>query len=83
MSDTYQIGQAQANLPRLCRSGKPFVIAKREKPVYVALPVADYEALLETMALIADPKARKALADAKAGRLKYTRLDLDDENLGL
>jgi hypothetical protein len=38
MNDTYTIAQAQANLPRLCRSIKRFVIARRDKPVY-AMPI--------------------------------------------
>lgn len=83
MSDTYTIAEAQSNLPRLCRSGKRFVIARRAKPVYVALPITDYEALQETMDLLANPKARKTLAAAKAGRLTYKELDLDDEDFGL
>jgi len=83
LNDTYTIAQAQANLPRLCRSQKRFVIARRDKPVYVAMPIEDFDAVLETMELLANPKAMKALRTAKAGKAKYTVLNLDDENLGL
>ena len=83
MSDTYTIAQAQANLPKLCRSKKRFVIARRDKPVYVALPIEDFDAVLETMELLANPKAMKVLRAAKAGKVKYKALDLDDENFGL
>src|SRR5438128_1240577 len=65
MSDTYTIAQAQANLPRLCRSKKRFVIARRDKPVYVAMPIEDFDAVLETMELLANPKAMKALRAAR------------------
>ena len=49
----------------------------------VLLPIEDYEALMETMDLLANPKAMRALRAAKPGKLKYQKLDLDDENFGL
>lgn len=80
---TYTISEAQSNLPRLCRSGRRFVISRRDKPVYVAMPLADYDALLETMEILSDPKAMTTLRAAKAGRLAYKELDLADEDFGL
>ena len=38
---------------------------------------------METMDLLANPKAMRVLRAAKAGKLKYQKLDLEDENLGL
>ena len=49
----------------------------------VLLPIEEYEALMETMDLLANPKAMRALRAAKAGKLKYQKLDMDDENFGL
>jgi PHD/YefM family antitoxin component YafN of YafNO toxin-antitoxin module len=83
MNDTYTMRQAQANLPKLCQSKKRFVIARRDEPVYVALPLAEFDALLETMELLAKPEAMKVLRAAKAGKLKYKKLNLNDENFGL
>ena len=83
MSDIYTIREAQAQLPKLCNSRKRFVIARRNDPVYVALPLEEFDALLETMELLSNPKAANTLRAAKAGRLAYQELDLDDENLGL
>ena len=80
---TYTISEAQANLPGLCRTGRRFVISRRDKPVYVAMPLEDYDALLETMELLSNPKAVATLRAAKAGRLAYKDLDLADENFGL
>jgi PHD/YefM family antitoxin component YafN of YafNO toxin-antitoxin module len=80
---TYTISEAQSNLPGLCRSGRRFVISRRDKPVYVAMPLEDYDALLETMEILSNPKAMTTLRAAKAGRLVYKELDLADENLGL
>jgi PHD/YefM family antitoxin component YafN of YafNO toxin-antitoxin module len=83
MKDTYSIAEAQAQLPGLCRKGQRFVIARRDKPVYVAMPLADFDAMLETMELLSNPKAMTALRAAKAGKLAYKELNLDDENFGL
>ena len=77
------VTKAQSGLPELCRSKKAVLITTHDKPVSVLLPMEDYEALIETMDLLATPKAMRTLRAAKAGKLKYRRLDLDDENLGL
>jgi len=79
---TYTVSEAQANLPGLCRTGRRFVISRRDKPVYVAMPLEDYDALLETMEL-SNPKAVATLRAAKAGKLAYKELNLADENFGL
>ena len=59
------------------------MISNRNRPVVVALPVADFEALLETLDVLEDPAAIKAVRAAKAGTAKYRVLDLSDENFGL
>ena len=59
MPDTYNMKEAQAGLTRLCRSGTRFVIANRNRPVVVARPVEDFEALMETLDVLADPAAMK------------------------
>jgi len=83
MNDIYTIREAQSQLPRLCNSRKRFVIARRNDPVYVALPLEEFDALLETMELLSNPKAANTLRAAKANRLAYKELDLNDENFGL
>lgn len=75
--------EAQGRLRKLCRDKKPVLITTGDKPVSVLLPIEDYEALIETMDLLADPKAMRTLRAAKAGKLKYRTLNLDDEDLGL
>ncbi|RPJ33039.1 MAG: type II toxin-antitoxin system Phd/YefM family antitoxin [Verrucomicrobiaceae bacterium] len=75
--------EAQAGLTKLCRSGRRFVIANRNKPVVVALPVEDFEALMETLDVMADPAALAAIHSAREGKTKYLPLNLNDENLGL
>jgi len=81
--NTYNIRELQAGLTKICRKREKFMIANRNDPLFVALPVEEYEALMETIDLLADPAARKALAKAKAGKNVYRKLNLDDENFGL
>ena len=83
MNATYTVREAQANLSKLCNSKQRFVIANRHKPVYVALPLEEFDALLETMEVLSNPEAMKILRASKAGKLKYTKLNLNDENFGL
>ena len=83
MSSTYNMREAQASLPKLCRSGRRFVISNRNRPVVVALPVDDFEALMETLDVLGDPAAMKAVKSARAGQTKYRSLNLADENFGL
>ena len=83
MPNTYSIKEAQANLTKLCRSGRKFVISNRNRPVVVALPIQDFEALLETLDVLENPAAMKAVRAANDGTAKYRVLDLADENFGL
>ena len=86
MKSTYpvlSVTEAQSTFPKLCREGKRVLITKRDKPVSVLIPIEDYEAIMETMDLLSDPRAMKILRSAKAGKLSYKRLNLDDENFGL
>lgn len=80
---TVTVTKAQSGLPKLCRDKKPVLITTHDKPVSVLLPIEDYDALIETMDLLANPKAMRTLRAARAGKLKYHTLDLADENLGL
>jgi len=80
---TITVTKAQSGLPKLCRSKKPVLITTHHAPVSVLLPIEEYEALMETMDLLSNPKAMRALRAAKAGKLKYQQLDLQDENFGL
>lgn len=80
---TYTISEAQANLATLCRAKRRFVISRRGEPVYVAMPLEDYDALLETIELLSNPFAMKTLRRAKAGKLAYRELNLADKNFGL
>jgi PHD/YefM family antitoxin component YafN of YafNO toxin-antitoxin module len=80
---TLSVSKAQSGLPKLCREKKAILITTHEKPLSVLLPIEDYEALIETMDLLANLTAMQTLRAAKAGKLKYRRLNLNDEDFGL
>ena len=77
------LAKAQSGLPKLCRDKQPVLITSHDKPISVLLSIEDYEALIETMDLLANAKAMRTLRAAQAGKLQYRALDLDDENFGL
>lgn len=79
----YPISEAQAKLSKLSKSGHKFVISNRNHPVMVALPVEEFEAMLETMDVLADPAAMKEIQRARQGEGDYRELGLEDENFGL
>lgn len=83
MIDTYNIKELQSKLTTICRGGKKFVIANRNRPLFVALPIDDYEAMIETLDILNDPQARAAIRLAKDGKTTYHPLNLEDENFGL
>lgn len=80
---TASITQAQAALPKLCREGRQTLITNRDKPVAVLLSIGDFESIMETMDILQDSRAMKTLRAARAGKLHYAPLDLDNDNFGL
>ena len=64
---TVTITKAQSGLSKLCRNKQPVLITAHDKPVSVLLPIEDYEAMIETMDLLSNPKAMRTLRAAKAG----------------
>lgn len=78
MKTTYNIRETQARLSKLCGEHRKFVITNRDRPVRVAMPVEEYEAMLETLDVLTDPKAMEAIRKARAGEATHTELDLDD-----
>jgi PHD/YefM family antitoxin component YafN of YafNO toxin-antitoxin module len=83
MNAIYPISEAQAKLSKLCREGNRFVIANRNRPVMMALPMNEFEALMETLDVLSDPKAMREIQRANAGEGDYRPLDLNDEDFGL
>ncbi|MBI2890119.1 MAG: type II toxin-antitoxin system Phd/YefM family antitoxin [Nitrospirae bacterium] len=70
------VKQLRPSLPRILaridRRFERFIVTRRGQPVAVMLSVDDYEALLETLDILADPKARVGIrrgeADIRRGK---------------
>lgn len=76
MTTTLSLKQLRPALPKVVNQidGKldRYVITKRGKPVVVMLSVEDYESLIETLDILADPKAmagiRQGEEDIRKGK---------------
>ena len=76
MTTTLSLKQLRPALPKVVNKidGKldRYVITKRGKPVVVMLSVEDYESLIETLDILADPKAmagiRQGEKDIRKGK---------------
>jgi antitoxin YefM len=82
MKTTYSVTQAQAKLPtvlRECVNGT-ITITKRDEAVAYVVSRERMEMLIETMEILANPKAMKALKDAREGKTKYYPLESLDED---
>jgi prevent-host-death family protein len=83
MSSTYTVTQAQSHLPNLIRkaeAGEPVRIRRHNETVAYLLSRERMEAIVETIEILANPAAMKAIAIHRAGKTKLVSLAaLDDE----
>ena len=78
MVTTVSLKELRPELPKVIAriNGKldRYVVTKRGKPVVVMLSIEDYESLMETLDILADPKAmadlRKGEEDIRKGRTR-------------
>jgi len=79
-SSTYSVTEAQARFPALVKEAadQPVTITRHDKVVGYLVSPERMEAMMETLEILANPKAMKALGAARAGKTKYhplSRLD--------
>ena len=83
MKTTYSITNAQSNFPGLVReasAGDAVAITRHNETVAYVISRERMEAIIETMEVLADPKAMKAIRDYEAGKTRFHPLQaLDDE----
>jgi len=76
MTSTYSITEAQANFPAVVRAAhdRPIAITRRDEVVGYLLSPDRMEAIIETMEVLANPKAMRAIRDYEKGRTKFSPL---------
>jgi prevent-host-death family protein len=78
MKSTYSIKEAQsqfAGLVHEAENGEMATITRHDKPVAYIMGADELASLVETMELLANPAARKAIADAVAGKGRVYSID--------
>jgi len=73
VKNTYTVKEAQQDITgmvRVAERGNLATITRHQKPVAYVLSPQRLSELLETMEILADPKAMQAIRDAEAGRGK-------------
>jgi len=78
MTAAYTLAEATKKLPALFKKavGNPVVITHQNKVVGYLVASGDMEARIESLEVMANPKAMKAIREAKAGRTKYHPVDV-------
>ena len=79
MKTTVSVTQAQAQLPRLLRSKETIAVQRHEETVAYLVPKERMEALVETLEILANPEAMKAIQLDRQGKGKYLPLSVLDE----
>src|SRR5438128_11588306 len=73
---TFDIAEAQARLPKLVRAKQTLSLRQDNETVAFLVPRARMEALLETMEILANPQAVRAIRRDQSGRGKYLPLSV-------
>jgi len=77
MDSTYWVTQAQTNLPRLIKEAAnegSIAITRHEETVAYLISRGRMDAIMETLDLLGNPTAMKALQDYEAGKTKFLPL---------
>jgi PHD/YefM family antitoxin component YafN of YafNO toxin-antitoxin module len=82
MKTTLTLSDAQAHLGRLVRSNRTVAISRRGRTEAFLVPRKRMEAMLETMELLANPKAVAAVRRDRSGKGKYLPLSVLHEDAG-
>jgi prevent-host-death family protein len=82
MASTYSVTDAQTNLPRLLKDaahGGSIAITRRQETVAYLVSRERMEAIAETLELLGNAEAMKAIRDYESGRTKFVALSSLDE----
>ncbi len=83
MTTAYSVSKAQSNFPRILKEAEEHIVSitRNDETLAYLISKDRLESLLESLELMSNPKAMKAIRDAKAGKTKYYPLpkDLDED----
>ncbi len=79
MKTTFNIADAQARLPKLVRFKQTISLRQDDETVAFLVPRERMEALLETMEILANPQAMRAIRRDRSGKGEYLPLSVLDE----
>jgi len=85
MKTTVTTAEAKTNFSRLLRqveAGETIAISKHDETVAFLVPRARLEALVETMEILGNPAAMKAIREYEAGKLTFHPLSALDADEG-
>lgn len=77
MDSTYSVTQAQTNLPRLIKEAAAegsIAITRHEETVAYLISRGRMDAIMETLELLGNPAATKALHDYEEGKTRFLPL---------
>lgn len=83
MIETLEIAKAGRDLPKVVRGLKKsgsLAISNRGRTVAYLISRDRVEAMLETMEIMGNPKAMKAIRDFEAGKTKFAPVEVLDED---
>jgi prevent-host-death family protein len=83
MISTYSVSEAQTNLPRLLKDAAEegsIAITRHAETVAYLVSRERMEAIVETLDVLANPKAMRAIRDYEAGKTKFLPLSALDES---
>ena len=80
MKTTFDVAEAQARLPKLVRAKQTLSLRQANETVAFLVPRERMEALLETMEVLANPQAMRAIRRNRSGKGRYLPLSALDED---
>jgi prevent-host-death family protein len=83
MKSTYTVSEAQSRLPKLLKeaeAGEAVCIRRHNEPVAFLLSRERMEAIVETLEILGNPDAMRAIRDYRAGKTKLVPLSVLDQD---
>jgi antitoxin YefM len=82
MKNTYSVSEAQSQLPRLLKeaqAGGPISIRRHDETVAYIVSRERMDAIVETLEVLANKAAMKAIAEHRAGKTRFKDVSVLDE----